>query len=95
MGTITELTLFGQECMEQKTFKIKTLEEFNHATYKGFTLRKGYRYGITEEDGIYVATSNWQQGNFIYMYFYNELISQWEGFWIDLEDVEIVEEKGN
>ena len=55
----------------------------------------GYRYGITEEDGIHVATSNWQQGNFIYMYFYNELTSQWEGLWIDLEDVEIVEEKGN
>lgn len=95
MGTITSLTLFEQQCMEQKTFKLKTLEEFGHATYKGFTLRNGYRYGITEEDGIHVATSNWKQGNFIYMYFYNELTSQWEGLWIDLEEVEIVEEKGN
>ena len=80
MGTITSLTLFEQQCMEQKIFKLKTLKDFGHATYK---------------DGIHVATSNWQQGNFIYMYFYNELTNQWEGLWIDLEDVEIVEEKGN
>ena len=92
MGIKDMRVLFEEQCMKQKTFKLKTLEEFNHATYKGFTLRKGYRYGTTE-DGIHVATSNWQQGNFIYMYFYNELISQWEGYWIDLEDVEIVEEK--
>lgn len=95
MGITDMCTLFEEQCMRQKTFNLKTLEEFNHATYKGFTLRKGYRYGITKEDKIYVATSNWQQGNFIYMYFYNDLISQWEGYWIDLEDVEIVEEKGN
>lgn len=55
MGTITSLTLFEQQCMEQKIFKLKTLKDFGHATYKGFTLRNGYRYGITEEDGIHVA----------------------------------------
>ena len=92
MELALEFTPFEQACLEEKRFFLKTLTEFNHASYKGFTLRKGYRYGTTENN-IPVATSNWQQGNFIFMYFFDQQEEKWNGLWLDLDDIKIEEER--
>ena len=92
LATLIQFSQFEQDCLEEKCFTLKNLREFNKATYKGFTLRKGYRYGVTENN-IPVATSNWQQGNFIFMYFFNQEEEKWYGLWLDLDEIEIVEER--
>lgn len=63
--------------------KLRMMEEFEKAIYHGFTLQKGFWYGVDTETGKYIATSGWECNGYVAVYFKNE--SSWDMEWVDVE----------
>ena len=74
------------ERKEKEMLKLKRVEDFNRVDYHGFTLQKGFWYGIDLETGRYIATSGWEAYGNVAIYFKNG--NHWDQEWISIEDTD-------
>lgn len=65
--------------------KLKEMKDFENANYYGFTLKKGFFYGVEESTNTPVAASGWYNNDAVAVYFLEN--GKWELAWIDPEDI--------
>lgn len=63
--------------------KLKMMNEFDKAIYHGFTLQKGFWYGVDTETGKYIAASGWESDGNTAVYFKEG--NSWIMRWIDVD----------
>ena len=66
--------------------KLKMMSEFEKAGYHGFTLKKGYCYGVDTETGNYIATSGWESNGYVAIYFKRG--NSWDMEWIPIAETD-------
>lgn len=59
--------------------------------FHGFTLKRGFFYGIETETGRYVATSGWESGENVAIYFLEDN-NKWKLYWIAEDSVFNIED---
>ena len=60
--------------------------DFEAANYHGFTVKKGFWYGIDAETDEYVVTSGWEDNHYVCVYCCKN--NTWEQEWLDVEDTD-------
>lgn len=64
--------------------KLRKNNDFETANYHGFTVKKGFWYGINMEDNTPIATSGWECNGCLGVYFKEG--NDWNLYWMDIDE---------
>lgn len=69
-------------------FKLKLKQSNCTMSYHGFTLKKGFWYGINTETNEYIATSGWEAAGNVAIYTLHDDNDTWQMEWYSIEETE-------